>query len=131
ANGVIERSDDPTISLLTANTTDNLVLFTNHGRAIGQRMTNVPDVARNPSGVSLANQLESGEKFIGVIAFNGDLANRFVSLATVQGRIKRVALEESSAIQAGGTRAINLGEGEELGAVYLTQGGGEFLITTA
>lgn len=130
-NGVIERSDDPTISLLTANTTDNLVLFTSHGRAIGQRMTNVPDVARNPSGVSLGNQLESGEKYIGVIAFNGDLANRFVTLATAQGRIKRVALEEFSAIQAGGTKAINLGEGEELNASYLTQGGGEFLVTTA
>ncbi len=130
-NGVSERSDDPTISLLTANTTDNLILFTNRGRALPMRMTNVPDVARNPSGVSLANQLESGEKFINVLAFNGDLANRFVTLATAQGKIKRTTLEELSNIQAGGTRVINLEEGQELGWAYLTQGGGEFLITTA
>ena len=134
-NGVTERSDDPTISMLTANTTDNLVLFTNRGRALPMRLTNVPDVARNPSGVSLANQLESGEKFINVIAFNGDRENRQananVTLATAQGKIKRTTLEELSNIQAGGTRVINLAEGEELGWAHLTQGGGEFLITTA
>ncbi len=130
-NGVTERSDDPTISMLTANTTDNLVLFTNRGRALPMRLTNVPDVARNPSGVSLANQLENSEKFINVIAFNGDRENRFVTLATAQGKIKRTTLEELSNIQAGGTRVVNLAEGEELGWAYLTQGGGEFLITTA
>ena len=130
-NGVTERSDDPTIALLTANTTDNLILFTNRGRALPMRLTNVPDVARNPSGVSVANQLESNEKFIGVLAFNGERENRFVTLATAQGKIKRTALEEFANIQAGGTKAINLAEGEELGWVYLTQGGGEFLITTA
>lgn len=130
-NGVTERSDDPTIALLTANTTDNLVLFTNRGRALPMRLSQVPDVARNPSGVSAANQLEQGEKFINLIAFNGELENRFVVLATAQGKIKRTALEEFAAIQAGGTRAINLAEGEELGWAYLTQGGGEFIITTA
>lgn len=130
-NGVTERSDDPTISLLTANTTDNLVLFTNRGRALPLRLSQVPDVARNPSGVSVGNQLERDEKFIGVLAFNGDHANTFVTLATAQGKIKRTALEEFATIQAGGTRALNLAEGDELGWAYLTQGGGEFLITTA
>lgn len=130
-NGVTERSDDPTISLLTANTTDSLVLFTNRGRALPLRMSQVPDVARNPSGVSVANQLEQDEKYINVIAFNGDVANRFVTLATAQGKIKRTALEEFAGVQAGGIKAINLAEGEELGWVYLTQGGGEFILTTA
>ena len=123
-NGVTERSDDPTIAMLAANTTDNLALFTNRGRAIPMRLTNVPDVARNPSGVSLTNQLEREEKFIGIIAFNGDHGNTFVTLATLQGRIKRTALEEYASIQAGGTKAINLAEGEELGWAFLTKGGG-------
>jgi len=130
-NGVTERSDDPTISILTANTTANLVLFTNRGRALPMRMSQVPDVARNPSGVALANQLEGNEKFIGVLAFNGELDNTFVTLATAQGKIKRTTLEEFSNIQAGGAKAINLGEGEELNWASLTPGGGEFLITTA
>jgi len=130
-NGVQERSDDPTIALLIGNTSDNLALFTNRGRALPLRMMQVPDVARNPGGISLANQLESGEKFIGILAFNGDAANTFVTLATALGKIKRTALEEFATIQAGGTRAINLAAGDELGWAYLTRGGGEFLITTA
>lgn len=130
-NGVSERSDDPTISLLTAGTTDNLVLFTNRGRAIPLRLSQVPDVARNPSGVSVGNQLERDEKYIGVLSFDGDHVNTFVTLATAQGKIKRTALEEFAGIQAGGTKALNLAEGDELGWAYLTRGGGEFLITTA
>lgn len=130
-NGVQEKSDDPTISLLTAKTTDNLVLFTNRGRAVALRMSQVPDVARNPGGVSLANQLESGEKFVSLIASNGDLGGTFVAFETAQGKIKRTPLEEFASIQAGGTRAINLADGDELGWAYLTRGGGEFLITTA
>lgn len=130
-NGVTEKSDDPTISMLTAGTTDNLILFTNRGRALPTRLTQVPDVARNPGGVSVANLLESGEKYIGVLAFNGEVASTFVTLATAQGKIKRTTLEEFSNIQAGGAKAVNLAEGEELGWAYLTGESGEFLITTA
>jgi DNA gyrase subunit A len=130
-NGVTERSEDPTIGLMTANTTDNLVLFTNRGRALPLRLAQVPDVARNPSGVSQANHLENQERFIGAIAFDGDRENKFVTLATAQGKIKRTTLEEFANIQAGGAKAINLAENEELGWVHLTQGGGEFLITSA
>ncbi|HZQ10371.1 MAG TPA: DNA gyrase subunit A, partial [Anaerolineae bacterium] len=130
-NGVQERSDDPTIAMLIASTTDTLALFTNRGRALALRMSQVPDVARNPGGISLANQLEQGEKFVSVIAFNGESANTFVTLATTLGKIKRTALEEFASIPAGGTRAANLAEGDEVGWAYLTHGGGEFLITTA
>lgn len=130
-NGVQERTDDPTIALFNANTTDNLVLLTSRGRALPLRMTQVPDVARNPSGIALTNQLESGERYVGILALNGDLANAFVALATTQGKIKRTAAQEFVGIQAGGTRAINLAEGDELGWALLTHGGGEFMVTTA
>jgi DNA gyrase subunit A len=139
ASGVSTREDDPSIALFIASTTDNLILFTNRGRALPLRMSQVPDVARNPSGVSLANQLESGERFIGIVSFNpvdaeraeGQEPRAFVTLATTLGKIKRSALEEFASIQAGGTRAINLADGDELGWCSLTRGDGEFLITTA
>lgn len=129
--GVQEKSDDPTIAMLVVNATENLALFTNHGRALGMRLSQVPDVARNPSGISLANQLESGEKFVSVVVLGSETENTFMTLATAQGKIKRTAIEEFVGIQAGGVKAINLSEGEELGWVYVTRGGGEFLLTTA
>jgi DNA gyrase subunit A len=130
-NGVTEKSDDPPIALFIANATDNLALFTNHGRALGLRLSQVPDVARNPAGIALANQLESGEKFVGVIALGSETENMFVTLATAQGKIKRTPLEEFVGIQTGGVKAINLAQDEELGWAYVTRGGGEFFITTA
>ena len=130
-NGVQEKSDDPTIAMLIANATDSLALFTNRGRALGLRLSQVPDVARNPGGISLANQLDKDERFVSVVALGSETENVYMTLATAQGKIKRTALEEFVGIQAGGVKAINLGEGEELGWAYVTRGGGEFLIATA
>ena len=130
-NGVQEKSDDPTIAMLIANATDSLALFTNRGRALGLRLSQVPDVARNPGGISLANQLDKDERFVSVVALGSETENVYMTLATAQGKIKRTPLEEFVGIQAGGVKAINLGEGEELGWAYVTRGGGEFLIATA
>lgn len=130
-NGVQTREPDPTMHLLIAGNSDNLLLFTNRGRVIPLRMSQVTDVTRNPSGLSLANQLEGGERFIGVSAFEGDGANAFMTLATGGGKIKRTALQEFVGIPAGGSRAVNLADGDELGWAYITRGGGEFIIVTA
>ena len=130
-SGVHSREDDPVEHLFIASTHDNLVLLTNRGRALPFRMSQVPDVTRNPSGVSLANQLESGERLIAALPVNGNTATSFITMATSGGKIKRTALEEFANLQSGGVRAINLGEGDELGWARMTQGGGELLLVTA
>lgn len=129
--GVQSREEDPSEHLLIASTTDNLVLLTNRGRAVPYRMSQVPDVTRNPGGVSIANQLETGERFVGIVPVNGNTEGAFLTLATRGGKIKRTALAEFSGIQSGGTRAVNLGEGDELGWAHLTHGGGELMLVTA
>jgi DNA gyrase subunit A len=126
--GVQSREEDPVEHLFVASTLDNLVLFTNRGRALPLRMSQVPDVSRNPIGISLKNQLESGEKFVAVLPVNGA---GFITLATPGGKIKRTTVEEFTNIQSGGTRAINLADGDELGWARATSGGGELLLVTA
>ncbi|MGB8644700.1 MAG: DNA gyrase subunit A [Anaerolineae bacterium] len=126
--GVASREDDPVIHLFAASTHDNLVLLTNRGRAIPLRMSQVPDVDRNPTGLSLKNQLEGNERIIAALPINNA---KFLTLATAFGKIKRTAIEEFNGIQSGGTRAINLGEGDELGWAHVTQGGGNLLLVTA
>src|SRR5919199_1463268 len=81
--GVQAREEDPVEHLFIASTRDDLVLFTNRGRALPFRMSQVPDVARNPSGVSLKHGLEAGERFVGVLPINPDVAaSGFITLAT-------------------------------------------------
>ncbi len=126
--GVQSREEDPVEQLFVASTHDNLVLFTNRGRALPLRAAQVPDVSRNPLGVSLKSQLEGNERFVAALAVNGC---QFLTLATTGGKIKRTAVEEFTSLQAGGVRAINLAEGDELGWVRGTHGGGELLLVTA
>jgi DNA gyrase subunit A len=126
--GVQSREDDPVEHLFVANTRDNLVLLTNRGRALPLRMSQVPDVARNPAGISLKNQLETEEHFVAALPLTGA---RFVTLATPGGKIKRTAAEEFANLPSVGARAINLGEADELGWARATNGGGELLLVTA
>ncbi|MGE5138645.1 MAG: DNA gyrase C-terminal beta-propeller domain-containing protein, partial [Rudaea sp.] len=107
---------------------DNLVLLTNRGRAIPLRMSQVPDVTRNPTGYSIKNQLEPDERLIAALPINNA---KVLVMATSGGKIKRTGIEEFANLQAGGIRAINLGEGDELGWALAGQGGGELLLVTA
>ena len=141
--GVQSREDDPIEHYFAANTHDNLVLLTSHGRVLPLRMSQVPDVARNPTGISLKNQLEPDERFVGALPVNGshpapessDARNSggpgFVTMATAGGKIKRTEMTEFAGLPSGGSRAINLGEGDSLGWARATNGGGELVLVTA
>jgi DNA gyrase subunit A len=54
----------------------------------------------------------------------------FLTMATMQGRVKRTPLSEFDGIRASGVNAINLAEGDELGWAKLTHGGGELIFVT-
>jgi DNA gyrase subunit A len=126
--GVQSREDDPVEHYFVANTLDNLVLLTSGGRALPLRMSQVPDVARNPTGISLKNQLESGERFVAALPLNGA---QFVTMATPAGKIKRTEAAEFANLPTGGSRAINLAEGDTLSWARPTSGAGELLLVTA
>lgn len=126
--GVQSREDDPVEHYFGANTRDNLALFTSRGRALPLRMSQVPDVARNPTGLSLKNQLEVEERFVAALPLNG---SKFVTMATPGGKIKRIEISELASLPSGGSRAINLGEGDRLGWARATNGGGDLILVTA
>lgn len=127
--GVQSREDDPAEHYFAANTRDNLVLLTDRGRALPLRMSQVPDVARNPTGISIKNQLEGNERFVAALPVGS--GKTFVTMATAGGKIKRTESGEFAGLPSGGSRAINLGEGDSLGWARVTTGGGEIVLLTA
>lgn len=127
--GVQSREDDPAEHYFVANTRDNLVLVTDRGRALPLRVSQVPDVARNPTGISLKNQLDGGERFVGAFPVGG--ADAFVTMATPGGKIKRTEIAEFAALPSGGSRAINLAEGDSLSWARVTNGRGAIMLVTA
>jgi DNA gyrase subunit A len=132
-SGVVSRVQDPVLQLFYASTTDNLILFSNQGRAFPLRMHQVPDEARNPSGLALrsVSGLENEERIVFALALSAYPEAESITLASKTGKIKRTALNEFETLSSGGVRAINLGQGDELIAALHTHGTEELIVVTA
>ncbi len=68
--------------------------------------------------------MEQGEKVTAAVSIPGFEEDGYCTMATVKGKLKRVALSEFSAVRPSGLIAITLEDGDELGWVRLTRGRG-------
>lgn len=129
---VATREEDAVQYLLPAQTRDTLLIFTNKGKAYPLRAHQAPDVTRTPKGLPLNNFLsfEPNERVTSAVAVSDFSQAEFLTMATMQGRVKRTPLSEFDGIRASGVNAINLAEGDELGWAKLTHGGGELMFVT-
>ncbi len=132
SKSVQTREEDAVQYLFPANTRDTLLIFTNKGKAYPLRAHQAPDVERTPKGLPLNNFLsfEENERVTSAVAVPDFSAAEFLTMATVQGRVKRTPLAEFDGIRASGVTAINLNEGDELGWARLTDGNGELIFVT-
>jgi DNA gyrase subunit A len=121
--------------LFTASTHDYLMFFTNTGRVYVERVHEVPDMARDSKGRSIANLLElrADEKISAMIRVLSKLGPNKedqtwiqggeVFFATRLGTIKKTSLSDFANVRKGGIIAINIDEGDALIEVKLTRGG--------
>jgi len=132
SKSVQTREEDAVQYLFPANTRDTLLIFTNKGKAYPLRAHQAPDVERQPKGLPLNNFLsfEENERVTAAVAIPDFSAAEFLTMATVQGRVKRTPLAEFDGIRASGVTAINLNEGDELCWARLTDGNGELIFVT-
>jgi len=132
SKSVQTREEDAVQYLIPANTRDTLLLFTNRGKVYPLRAHQAPDVERTPKGLPLNNFLsfEQNERVTSAIAVSDFSQAEFLTMATMQGRIKRTPLAEFDAIRSAGVAAINLNENDELGWARLTHGDGELFYVT-
>lgn len=100
-------TDDFTRQLLTCSTHDYLMFFTSRGRVLWLKAYDVPEAERYGRGKALVNLLglkeERVTKVISVKKFDD-----FLVMATKQGMIKRISLDNFSKPRASGVKAINL-----------------------
>jgi len=132
SKSVQTREEDAVQYLFPANTRDTLLIFTNKGKAYPLRAHQAPDVERQPKGLPLNNFLsfEENERVTAAVAIPDFSAAEFLTMATVQGRVKRTPLAEFDGIRASGVTAINLNEGDELCWARLTDGNGGLIFVT-
>ncbi|RJX42727.1 DNA gyrase subunit A [Halonotius aquaticus] len=131
------KEDDAVSSVFVANTHDYLLCFTNYGQIYKLRGFQIPEMSRTARGKSAVNilDLDDGEELTAVVntddiadeSFDGQ---RYLTMVTRDGYIKRTGVDDFQNIHTSGIRAIRLEDGDELVDVEVTDGDRTLVVTT-
>jgi DNA gyrase subunit A len=130
--GHATREEDEILMLLPARTLDTLLFFSSRGKIYSEKAYQIPDADRTARGIPIVNvlSLEAGETITAAVPVPNFEAAGYATMATLLGRVKRVALSEFAAVRPSGVIAITLEDGDELGWVRLTDGQSELVLVT-
>jgi DNA gyrase subunit A len=130
--GMATNDEDEIKMLVSANSHDTLLFFTDRGKVYQEKVYQIPDVGRTAKGALLAGILAiAPEERVTAIVNVPDFEDaRYVVMITRQGTTKRVALSEFESVRPSGLIAIRLAEGDVLGWVRLTHGNDELILVT-
>ena len=127
------KEEDVIDKLISANTHDDILFFTNKGRVFQTKVYELPEGSRISKGQALVNflQLGSGEVATAVLALSKNEPAKFLVMATRKGLIKKVARDEFAKVRRSGMIAIGLKDDDELRWVEFTQGSDQVMMSTA
>lgn len=130
--GMQTKEEDYVERVITADTHSFLMMFTNTGKVHVRKAYTIPEAGRHAKGAHIANLLALGEgesvtAMLSTDSFGGD---RYLTMVTRQGTVKRTALSEYEIQRKGGKIAVSLDEGDELIFVALTGGSDQLVIAT-
>lgn len=135
--GVIDvnmREEDFVTIFLTANTHDDLLFFTDKGKAYQIKMYDIPEGKRATRGKSVMNYLSltQEEKITSVLALPKDLKTAKFSLMmlTRDGVAKKVSADSFKDVRRSGLIAIKLADNDELLAVRPVNKGDEVMMSS-
>ncbi|HEU0020331.1 MAG TPA: DNA gyrase subunit A [Dehalococcoidia bacterium] len=115
--GMTTREDDALMDLVTVDTHDTLLFFTNRGRVYPLRVFQIPaDTSRTTRGTLLINliPLGRGEQVQTILPTQNPKEGDLLILATSRGEVKALKEGELSNIQARGLIVMDLEPGDEL-----------------
>ena len=131
SNPLATAAKDSVKCLALTNTLHSVVFCTNRGRCFTMLVHQIPNSQSSGTTAPSLLGLEADETVIGVMDVPDFSAGEHLTLCTVQGRIKRTAVEEFSAVRSGGLAAISLDDGDELIGAQLTGGQDQLMLVTA
>ena len=120
------REEDYTEQLYTVHSHDDLLFFTDQGRAYNVKCYEIPEAGRTARGTAIINilPLYADEKVTNMIPVpKEDRDSQFLIMATKNGLIKKTSLALYRNIRRSGLIAITLQEGDSLIGAELIDGG--------
>ncbi|MCL5666438.1 MAG: DNA gyrase subunit A [Patescibacteria group bacterium] len=126
------KEEDVVEKLFTANTHDDILFFTNKGRAFQTKVYELPEGSRVSRGQALVNflQLGAGEFSTGVLTLSKKDPAKFLVMATRNGLIKKVPREEFAKVRRSGMIAVSLKGNDELRWVESSDGDDQIMLST-
>ncbi len=129
--GMSTNEEDFVEKILSMNTHDYLLFFSNKGRVYRMKGYEVPEFSRQSKGLPIINllPLEKDENISSMLSVKqNDDFTKFLMFATKNGIVKRTPIDEFDSIRKGGKIAIVLKENDELISVKKTCGKNEIVI---
>lgn len=129
--GMTTNEEDFVEKILSMNTHDHLLFFSNKGRVYRLKGYEVPEFSRQSKGLPIINllPLDKDENISSILNIKqNDDFTKYLIFATRNGVIKRTPIEEFDNIRKGGKIAIVLREDDELISVKQSCGKNEIVI---
>lgn len=126
------KEEDVVDKMLSANTHDDILFFTNKGRVFQTKVYELPEGSRTSKGQALVNflQLGQGEFTTGILTLVKNDTAKFLVMATRKGLIKKVPRDEFAKVRRSGMIAIGLKADDELRWVETSSGDDQIMLTT-
>lgn len=113
------KENDFIQKILTTNTHESLLCFTNYGRVYSLKCYEIPEGSRQSRGQAIINiiSLTSGEKITDIMELSNLNEDSQLVFQTANGKVKKTEAEAFSNIQRNGIIAISLEDGDRLVSV--------------
>ena len=130
--GIGLRDEDRVAHILSANTHDRLLFFTNKGRVFQIKVHELPETGRTSRGIPAINLIgiEQDETITTLLPISRDETAKYLFMCTSKGTVKRTELSQFATVRSSGLRAINLDENDELAWVRMTSGEDDIILVS-
>ncbi|MCC6613122.1 MAG: DNA gyrase subunit A [Anaerolineae bacterium] len=130
--GMMTKEEDGLQDLVSANSLDTILFFTNKGRVYSERAYEIPEASRSAKGtlIQAILALAPDENVTAIVPVPSFDQGGYMVMATRHGRIKRVNLEEFESVRASGLIAMGLDEDDTLLWAMHTNGDQDIIIVT-
>ena len=130
--GMTTKQEDEIECMLSVDTHDELLFFTNRGRVFKTKVWDIQEGTRQAKGQAVINLINilQGETVHTVLPVSKVSKSKFILLATKKGVIKKTSLDKFKNIRQSGLAAIKLDSDDQLAWAKLTDGTNQIFLVT-
>ena len=130
--GMKQREEDFVEEMFICGSHDNILFISNKGIMYKLKCYEIPDGSKASRGFNLINllPLTEGEKIAAMIKTTDFSEDKFITMVTKNGKIKRSNLSLYKNVRKNGLIAIGLDDGDEIAGVRMTDGGEQIFVAT-